>query len=261
MNYWYLGTIGFSYKDWLGSFYPTGMTQRGYLSYYSKVFNAVEINTTFYSIPNPSLVQSWVNASPSEFRFCLKTPRRITHELGLKGAYELMIEFIDSLHPLGEKLGSILIQLPPNYTQEYYSILGEFIDSLPHTCQFAIEFRHASWYNDKTARLLTQYRICWVSSEYPNLPNEIVPTSDFLYIRWIGVNGMYQHHTYERVDKTIELRSWLEAIRSFSEQVPTVYGFFNNDYAGFAAGTCKRFNNIACLGDVEDNLPYQTSLF
>ena len=261
MNHWYLGTIGFSYKDWLGSFYPTGTSQRGYLSYYSKVFNAVELNTTFYSIPNQTTFQSWLHASPAVFRFCLKTPRRITHELGLKGAHGLMVEFIDSLHILGEKLGPILIQLPPKYTQENYSVLSEFLESLPHTYQYAIEFRHASWYNGKTTNLLSQHRVCWVSSEFPNLPKEIIPTSNFLYFRWIGVNGMYQQHTHERVDKTNELRWWLEAISPISEQVQTVYGFFNNDYAGFAAGTCRRFKLIAGLEDEENYLPYQSRLF
>lgn len=261
MNHWYLGTIGFSYKDWVGPFYPTHTSPRGYLAYYSKVFNAVEINSTFYSIPNQAKVQSWLNASPEGFRFCLKTPGRITHELGLRGAQGLMIEFIDSLHSLGNKLGPILIQLPPKYSQENYSTLGEFLEALPNTHQFAIEFRHRSWYNDKTASLLTRNRICWVSNEFPNLPKEIIPTSNFLYIRWIGVNGMYQHHSYERVDKTNELRWWLDAIRPFSEQVSTVYGFFNNDYAGFAAGTCKRFFNIAGMGNEEYDLPIQGRLF
>jgi uncharacterized protein YecE (DUF72 family) len=261
MTHWYLGTIGFSYKEWVGAFYPTGTSQRGFLSYYSKIFNVVELDTTFHSIPHQTTVQSWCNSSPTEFRFCLKTPRRITHELELKSAQGLMIDFIDSLRPLGEKLGPILIQLPPRYSQENYSLLGEFLESLPHTHQFAVEFRHVSWYNKKTARLLTQHGICWVTTEFPKLPKEIIPTSNFIYIRWIGVNGLYQHHTHERVDKTNELRRWLENIRPISENVSRVYGFFNNDYAGFAAGTCKRFKLIAGLGDEEDKVAYQERFF
>ena len=261
MENWYLGTIGFSYKDWVGSFYPIGSLQRNFLPYYCKYFNVVELDTTFYSIPQPATVQSWFNLSPVDFRFCIKTPRRITHELGLKGAQGLMIEFMDSLHPLGEKLGPILIQLPPNYSQVNFSVLGEFFESLPNTHKFALEFRHASWYNQKTIQLLSHYQVCWVTSEFPNLPKEIIPTSNFLYIRWIGVIGMYQLHNYERVDKTDELRWWLAAIRSMSKQIPTLYGFFNNDYAGFAAGTCKRFNLIAGLANEEKDLPYQNRLF
>ena len=257
MNHWYLGTIGFSYKDWVGSFYPTGTSQCGYLSFYCKVFNSVELDTTFYSIPHQSKVQSWLSISPPGFQFCIKTPRRITHELGLRGAQGLMIEFIDCLHDLGDKLGPILIQLPPKYSQENYSVVEEFIESLPQSHQYAMEFRHSSWYNGRTTSLLTKHQVCWVSSDFLNLPKEIIPTTNFLYIRWIGVYGTYQHHTHERVDKTDELRWWLKRITPFFDQVPDVYGFFNNDYAGCAAGTCKRFKQIAGLGEEVDNLPYQ----
>src|SRR4030067_1022322 len=258
MKHWYLGTIGFSYKDWVGPFYPAGTTQRGYLPYYSKVFNAVELDTTFHSIPQQSTVQSWFTSTPEEFRICLKTPRRITHELGLKGTQRLMLEFIDSLQPLGEKQGPILIQLPPKFSQVYYSVLNEFLESLPKTHQFAIEFRHASWYNQKTTQLLNQHQVSWVANDFPNLPKEINLTANFVYIRWIGVNSLYQHHTHERVDRSIELRLWVEQIYHVSELVRNVYGFFNNDYAGFAVGTGKRFKLIAGLTDQEDNLPYQS---
>lgn len=261
MIHWFLGTIGFSYKDWVGSFYPVGTSQRGYLPYYTKVFNCVELDTTFHAIPSQSTIQSWVNSTPVDFRFCLKTPRLITHDLGLKGAQGPMIEFIDSLNPIKDKLGPILIQLPPKYTQDNYSLVDDFLASLPETHHFAIEFRHPSWYNAKTTQMLAQYQVGWATSDYPNLPRQIIPTSDFLYIRWIGMNGMYQHHAHEQVDKTSQLKWWLETIRPFFERVPEVYGFFNNDYAGFAAGTCKRFKLIAGLSDEEENLPYQGRLF
>ena len=261
MEHWYLGTIGYSYKDWLGSFYPVGTPQRGYLPFYSKVFNSVEVDTTFHSIPRQSTILTWVNSTPAEFRFCLKTPRLITHEMGLKAAQGLMLEFIDSIHPLVDKLGPILIQLPPRYSQENYSVLEEFLESLPRTYQYAIEFRHPSWYNTRTSQLLTYHQVGWVAIDFPNIPRQINLTSNFIYIRWIGINGMYQHHTHEREDKSKQLKWWLEAVNDFTEDKPVIYGFFNNDYAGFAAGTCKRFKQIAGLNDEEDNLPYQGRLF
>jgi len=128
----------------VGSFYPACFSHRNYLPYYSKYFNKVELGTTFYSIPQPATVQSWCNITPVDFRFSLKTPRRITHELGVKRAHGLMIEFLDSMHPLGEKLGSILIQLSPKYSQVNFSVLGEFFESIFYTYKFAIEFRHES---------------------------------------------------------------------------------------------------------------------
>jgi len=261
MSHWYLGTIGYSYKDWVGSFYPTGMTQHAYLPYYSKVFNSVELDTTFHSIPRPSIVQSWTDTSPADFRFCLKTPRLITHELGLKGAQGAMMEFIDSVQALAGKLGPILIQLPPKFSQENYTLLADFLTALPNDHQYAIEFRHPSWYNAKTIKLLTEHQVCWVASDYPNLPRQINPTSNILYIRWIGINGMYQRHSYERVDKTKDLKWWLELIRSFEDRVPLFYGFFNNDYAGFAPGTANRFKEIMGLPVIRNQEPKQGRLF
>jgi uncharacterized protein YecE (DUF72 family) len=123
MKQWYLGTIGYSYKDWLGSFYPSGTSQRAYLPYYCKVFNCVELDTTFHSIPRQTTATSWFNSTPSDFRFCFKTPRLITHDLQLIGAQAAMDEFLYSIQFLQEKLGPILIQLPPKFGQEniYYS--------------------------------------------------------------------------------------------------------------------------------------------
>ncbi len=261
MSQWYLGTIGFSYKEWVGEFYPTGTSQREYLPYYCKAFNSVELDTTFHSTPRPTTVQSWSLNTPVDFIFCLKTPRMITHELRLIGVQGMMDEFIESLSPIQNKAGPILIQLPPSYTQDQYPVLAEFFDNLPSSHRYAAEFRHPSWYNEKTEKLLTRYRVCWVIIDFPKIPKQIHHTTDFLYFRWIGVNGMYQHHTHERVDKTDQLKTWLGLIHPYLEEVPKVYGFFNNDYAGFAAGTCKRFMRLAGLTTNELDAPFQARLF
>jgi uncharacterized protein YecE (DUF72 family) len=261
MIHWYLGTIGYSYKDWLGSFYPPGTSQRRYLSYYSKIFNSVEIDTTFHSIPQPASVIAWLNSTPPYFKFCLKTPQQITHVLKLSSAHGPMQEFLVAIHGLHEKLGPILLQLPPNFTQGNLSIVDDFLSTLPPEYRFAMEFRHPSWYNDRTIELLSKYGICWVANDFPGLPRDIIQTTDFLFLRWIGVNGMYQHHSYERVDKADELKYWMDKILPIAQQVKAVYGFFNNDYAGFAAGTCIRFKQIAGLDIKVDELPHQERLF
>jgi uncharacterized protein YecE (DUF72 family) len=260
MKQWYLGTIGFSYKDWLGSFYPVGTSQRAYLPYYSKVFNSVELDTTFHSIPRQGTVTSWCNSTPPDFCFCFKTPRLITHDLQLIGARAAMDEFLTSIQFMQEKLGPILIQLPPKLSHEKISLLDNFLTNLPENYRYAIEFRNPSWYIAKTSQMLSEHKVCWVSNDFPSLPKQINLTTDFLFLRWIGINGMYQHHSYERVDKTEQLNSWLNLILAYSKKVQYVYGFFNNDYTGFAAGTCKRFMQIAGL--IEGNyLPYQERLF
>lgn len=261
MSSWFLGTIGYSYKEWVGPFYPPGSAQREYLPYYTKFFNSVELDTTFHSIPPTNTVQSWHDSTPTEFKFSLKTPHVITHELMLKGAEGLMNEFLDALYPLQHKMGPILIQLPPSFTQESFSILSDFLESLPPSHRYAVELRHASWYNNRTAQLLSQYQVCWVSIDFPNIPKNIIPTTDFLYIRWIGINNLYHYHSYERVDKSKQLIWWFHTIRDFQTEIPTVYGFFNNDYTGFAAGTCRRFMLLAGFIDEEQNPPLQERLF
>jgi uncharacterized protein YecE (DUF72 family) len=261
MSSWYLGTIGFSYKDWVGEFYPKGTSQCEYLPYYCKVLNSVELDTTFHSIPRPSIVQSWFQSSPDDFLFCLKTPRAITHEQGLKGSEGLMDEFIDAISPLQYKTGPILLQLPPSYDNDNYPSLQKFLEQLSPSNRYAIELRHPSWYNEKTKQLLSEYRVCWVSLDFPNLPRLIFPTTDFLYIRWIGINNLYHRHSFERVDKSNELREWVKTIHPFLDQIPRMYGFFNNDYTGFAAGTCKRFMRLVGLSTHEPDTPYQARLF
>jgi uncharacterized protein YecE (DUF72 family) len=261
MSQWYLGTIGFSYKDWVGNFYPSSTTQREYLPYYSKIFNSVEIDTTFHAIPRPATVQSWFRITPPEFKICLKTPRIITHELGLKKTEGLMSEFLESISSLKQKNGPILIQLPPRYTQENILEMDIFLSSLPDTHQYAIEFRHPSWYNEKTYHLLSHYQVCWVTVDYPNIPKQINLTTNFIYMRWIGINGTYNHHSYERVDKTPQLKSWIELIYPYLDRITSIYGFFNNDYSGCAAGTCSRFIQLAGLNKIDPKIPHQERLF
>jgi uncharacterized protein YecE (DUF72 family) len=261
MSNWYLGTIGFSYKDWVGGFYPTGTTQAGYLPYYCKIFNSLELDTTFHSIPHPATVQSWVKNTPDDFIFCVKTPRAITHDRNLRGTQGIMAEFLSALAPFKTKLGPILVQLPPSFSQDHYSFFTSFLEDLPASHQYAIEFRHPSWYNDKTRRLLARYGVCWATIDYPNLPRQIYPTTDFLYFRWIGVNGMFRYHSYERLDKTQQLKTWLQAIQPYLAQVANIYGYFNNDYAGFAAGTCQRLMQLLGITPNQSDTPYQERLF
>ena len=172
-----------------------------------------------------------------------------------------MNEFYDAIYPLQDKIGAILIQLPPKYSQDNYSVLSDFLDTLSRNHRSAIEFRHPSCYNKETTQLLSKHDVCWVTIDYPNLPKQINLTTDFLFFRWIGINDIYHIHSYERVDKTTQLYWWLQAIHPFLDQTLTMYGFFNNDFAGFAAGTCKRFMLLAGLNDDLQNIPYQKSLF
>jgi len=261
MIHWYLGTIGYSYKEWVGGFYPPGTIPREYISFYSKVFNTVEIDTSFHSTPRLASIQAWQALVPQNFIFCFKTPKVITHEMQLVNVEGLMTEFLNAIQPLKGSLGPVLIQLPPSFRLDRIRALHDFFQTLPLEFTYAIELRHSSWYTEQTTDLLSQFGICWVAIDFPKIPRQIIKTANFYYVRWIGVNGMYQHHSFERVTKNDQLRWWLNAIQNTVPDNSLLYGYFNNDYTGFAAGTCKRFLSMAGYSDLENNLPYQDRLF
>ena len=229
---WRLGTVGFSYKDWDGVFYPTKMSSRSYLAHYSKIFNGVELDSTFYGIPPANRVKQWATVVPTGFKFCVKTPRQITHESRLIHAIEQMKEFVATMETLGDKLGAILIQLPPSFTAIEHDTVVTFLSQLPKHRQYAIEFRHPSWFTPETALMLQRRNICWTSTDYVDLPKQVAPTTDFLYIRWLGRHGQFKHKDHVQVDVTPQLEWWWEYIQPHLSQVQTIYGFFNNDYSG-----------------------------
>ena len=260
--------MGFGYDDWCEVFYPTMMPNRKYLAYYSRIFNAVEIDSTFYGTPRERTVRRWAASTPRDFVFSLKAPRAITHEAGLIGVDEEMRTFVERVDLLGEKLGVILMQFPPSFGIEKLSVLETFIQKLPHDKRFAVEVRDPNWYGDQQdgsdpvlGDLLHQHGICWATTDYPGVPARIVLTSDFLYIRWIGQHGSYKTHNYERVDRGERLRDWWEYIQNYLDRIAAIYGFHNNDFAGFAPATANRFKEIAGLPTVDFKPPQQATLF
>lgn len=258
---WLLGTIGFTYPEWKGGFYPSGLPAAQSLSFYSRVFNAVEINTTFYGSPSPAQVRRWAAAVPEHFHFCLKAPRAVTHELRLQNAEGEMLRFLDSLSGLGDKLGAVLIQLPPGFRAAERPALEKFLASLPQGPRFAVEFRHASWHVPATADLLRQYGACFAATDYEDLPVEIYPTACFLYLRWIGRHNVISHPGYEVVDRTARLQDWLERIQAVQSGVQSIFGFFDNDYAGHSPQTCARFKVLAGIDLPPSTFAEQGRLF
>lgn len=258
---WYLGTVGFSYKEWAGVFYPAGMASRSYLAHYSQIFNSVELDSTFYGAPPAGRVRQWASLVPETFKFCVKTPRQITHDLGLIKAQEPMAAFVETMRLLDDKLGAILIQLPPQFSAAQLETVTDFLEDLPAGVQYALEFRHPSWFTTETAELLRAYRACWVSTEYLNLPDQVEVTSDFLYIRWLGRHGRFEYKNQEQIDMTPRLRWWWEQLQAPLEQVRTVYGFFNNDFAGYSPATCNRFKRLVGLPVAASQAPQQGTLF
>jgi uncharacterized protein YecE (DUF72 family) len=275
MTIWHLGTMGFAYDPWRGVFYPDDASPRSYLAYYSRVFNAVELDTTFYGTPRESTVRQWATLTPPDFQFCPKTPREITHELGLslaRGAGDTMVGFLEAVRAFGSRLGPVLIQLPPSFDTRELPVLAEFLAALPLDLRFAVEVRHPSWYEttktgpfseDRSGlrHILADLQMAWVALDYLTLPRQIVPTTGYLYIRWIGQHGHFVQRGREEIDVSARLAWWWDQIRRHAQQVPRIYGFFNDDYAGYAPATCNRFKALAGLAVVEPEIPQQETLF
>jgi uncharacterized protein YecE (DUF72 family) len=257
----YLGTMGFSYTDWVGPFYPESMAQRNFLKHYSRFFNAVEIDSTFYGTPRVEAVQRWYLDTPDDFRFCPKVPKVITHEKGLRGAHLDMTDFILVMRALKEKLGVILIQLPPSFGADQINILDNFLGSLPDDLRFAVEFRNYSWYQSQTEQMLLKHHVCWTGTEYPDLPRGITLTSDFAYFRLIGQHGQFVHHNREQIDRSNNLKWWYQHLVNQRDALVSIYGFFNNDYAGFGVGSCNQFKVLAGLPAPDLRPPLQGRLF
>lgn len=258
---WHLGTVGFSYKDWDGVFYPAKMPARSYLAHYSKIFNTVELDSTFYGTPSPERVKQWAATVPDGFKFCVKTPRQITHEARLLDSEGAMTHFLETMRHLDDKLGAILIQLPPTFLAVEFDTVARFLDTLPAGLRYALEFRHPSWFIPETALMLGQHGVCWTSTEYIDLPKQVARTTDFLYIRWLGRHGQFKQKDREQIDVLPQLEWWWEYVQPHLSHVNTIYGFFNNDYAGHSPATCNRFKALVGQPIERPQLPQQGRLF
>ncbi len=178
----WVGTSGYNYPEWKGSFYPANLPAAGMLPYYAARFPSVEINYTFYRMPNEKLVGGWAAATPPLFKLTLKAPRRITHDARLRNAGELVRAFCSVAATLGDKLGALLFQLPPSAKKDV-ALLDAFLAELPPRVCAALEFRHASWLDEDVYDRLARRNIalCVADSEKMSTPLRI--TADYAYFR------------------------------------------------------------------------------
>jgi len=233
----FLGTSGWSYKDWIGPFYAE--KDRSMLRAYSKVFRTVEIDSTFYRYPSKGMVMGWVKYSPEGFVYSAKLPKLITHKKKLdlnERVEEDLQKFIELIEPLSlsGKLGCILIQLPPKF-QYKPKELEDFFKILPTHIRFAVEFRDPSWMRQETWTLLEEYQVAYTIVDEPLLPPEIHVTSDIAYFRWHG-HGTRPWYNYRY--QVEELEPWIPKVKKAAEKVQRIYGYFNNHYHGYAVENC-----------------------
>ncbi len=264
----HIGTMGWTYRDWSGTFYARDADRKVLLQHYARVFGALEIDSTFHYIPRPEVVTSWRDRVPDTFRFTAKLPGKITHERGLVDTEDVLTPFLASMALLGDKLGCLLVQLPPGFrcNNETLTRVEDFLKQLPaRDFRFAFEFRHGSWIKPEVFELLETYGVAWTMQDHPRVM-PIVPriTADFTYIRWMGDTEDSRIGNFREsvVDRTQELIKWAERLkRDILPRVGTLYGFFNNYYSGHSPADCNRMKRLLGLDTVTPDFERQLSLF
>ena len=225
-----VGTSGYSYKEWLGPFYPEKLPASEMLGYYAERFRTVEINNTFYRMPTESVLEQWSKQVPDHFTFTLKAPRRITHTQRLREAESSVAEFLRRARVLGNKLGTVLFQLPP-FLKKDVPRLRDFLALLPSGQRFAFEFRNDSWQDDEVYELLRSRAaiLCVTDTDEGDTP--FVATADCGYLR------LRRTH-YDDA----ELQAW--AARIAAQDVAQSYVYFMHEDEALGTRFAQRLNEL-----------------
>ncbi len=238
MTTYYVGTSGWSYRHWIGPFYPEDLKPAHFLEYYLQYFPTVEINSTFYHLPKPVTVENWFKRAPEYFRYCPKLSRWITHQKKLVGVEEALEKFFALIRTLKPKLGPILIQLPPGFKFDR-SLLEDFLHLLRErysAYRFALEPRHESWGDPACLQLLSDFQVALVCAHSGNrFPFFDYQTAPFVYYRFHGPDRLYASDYSDEI-----LQQFAARMRQQGQAGITVWAFFNNDYQGFAVRNARR---------------------
>lgn len=252
----YIGCSGWSYSSWQGPFYPSNLENKHWLSYYSKVFNYVEIDSTFYRIPQEFMVKNWARKTPADFRFTAKFPKVITHDKKFQNVEKELTLFYDAMKPLKDKLLALLIQFPPyvKITQGLEA-LKQYDFFFDDSFRYTVEVRHPSWFSDLAYNFFSNNNICMTWNQLDKIQSPPIVTSDFVYLRLIG-DRTIKDDEFGKIqkDREQEMRYWSNKIRTVQKDekdVKVVIVSANNHYAGFGAATANMFRVMNDLPSVE----------
>ena len=252
-----LGCSGWNYPDlppkgWLGVFYPSKDTRM--LKYYSQYFDTAEMDSTFYEKYYSKMTRETfiglVRATPEDFEFSIKIPETITYKKRLdmnKGGIDDLSEFLYKISPLKDsnKLGTLLIQLPPSFTVKEFRNTEKFLDGLPSGYDYAVEFRHKSWRTEGPWEMLKQYNVATVITDCPDeelqFLSEVTATANHSFVRWHGrKKGFWYDYLYSKE----ELTPWVDKVNRIMEQTKVTRGYFNNHMAGKAVLNALQFKEM-----------------
>ncbi len=235
---YFIGTSGWHYEHWRGTFYPQTLSKSGWLEFYARNFSTVELNNSFYHLPSEKAFDQWRDSVSGDFRFAVKVSRFITHIKRLRNIEEPLDNFLSRARGLKHKLGPLLYQLPPN-TPRKDDLLESFLKLLPKGLSHAFEFRNTSWFDQGVFDLLRRYGAGLCSYDMPDFTTPLLSTSGFIYIRFHGSAGLYSSNYSDQ-----QLESWAKRIEQVSREVDSVYIYFNNDAQGFAVNNARTLANM-----------------
>jgi len=228
----FVGTSGYSYKEWKGSFYPEKLPAKEMLAYYASRLPAVEINNTFYRLPQKSVLENWRDQVPESFRFSVKASQRITHFKRLNGVVDETNYLLETAAALEERLGPVLFQLPPNMKKDL-DRLQKFLETLPAGTKATWEFRHPTWFDDDVLQLLSNHNHALCISDTDDLPvNHVDKTADWGYLRLRRVNYSPEN-----------LVEWLQRVRD--QAWNDAYVFFKHEDEGTGPKLAGEFLKLA----------------
>ncbi|HEY1387120.1 MAG TPA: DUF72 domain-containing protein [Ktedonobacterales bacterium] len=225
----YVGTSGWHYSHWRGLFYPADLPTRDWISFYAQRCETVEINSSFYRLPSPEALATWVDETPPGFRFSAKAIRYLTHMKKLKDPQPALATFLARIELLDAKLGPILFQLPPHWRCDL-ARLESFLAILPGAHRFAFELRDSSWQTPAVLVLLARYHAAACIFDLAGVQSPIAFTTDFAYVRLHGPAGAYQgYYTHDA------LLEWAQRLNAWRARLSAgIYVYFDNDQAGYA---------------------------
>jgi uncharacterized protein YecE (DUF72 family) len=263
-----IGTQGWNYDAWVGPFYPLGTRPADYLTIYARAFDTVEVDSTFYAVPPAKTVRGWYERTPEHFVFALKLPQEITHERRLRDADDVAELFYDRARELGQKLGPVLIQLGPDFGPVELPALARILPKLPEDIRFSVEFRQRGWITDGVLALLAEHKVGLTLTDARWIPRKQMlalasrPTTDFLYVRWMGANRDIVDYSRIQIDRTGELEQWAGVLWPLALKGVSVYGYVNNHFAGHSPESARELQRFLRQTPVDpESLGEQMSLF
>lgn len=252
-RYW-IGCSGWAYADWVGPFYPPGTPPGEFLARYARVFRTVEVDSSFYRPPAPYLIRRWAERTPDGFRFALKVPRDVTHEVKDSNFRSVLDPFLTSLEPLRTrgKLGAVVLQFPASFRAGAgRDRLELLLEAIPREYPLAVELRHLSWWNDTTRSLLDARKAALVWSVQPDAHPPPWVTGDFLYVRFIGDRALTKFDRIQRNARP-EIESMKTLLETEGRPLDSVFAFSNNHFMGFGPGTAAIVAEV--LGEPKPDL-------